>query len=59
MEDKEKEEIKDFNRKLVDSQQDLDPRFDKFISENFWDLIDSRTENENEANRMGGEDKNQ
>ena len=33
------QELSKFYKKLLDSQQDLDPDLAKVIEENFWDLV--------------------
>jgi hypothetical protein len=37
--EEEAEILEDFSAKLISSQEDLKPEYDKFVSEHFWELI--------------------
>jgi hypothetical protein len=52
MEDKEKENIlRDFQRKLIEEQRDIDPDIAQAVNENFWDLIDGTKDSKNSEGR--------
>ena len=40
METLEMKTLEDFYKKLLQSQKDLEPEYQKFINEHFWELID-------------------
>lgn len=51
MENKDKEQIlKDFQRKLIEGQRDLDPDIAQFVNDHFWELIDG-TENRDDSEK--------